>query len=136
MDPCPGGRFTVLRPSMRPSPFDTPFSKLSLSLSLPLDFFSSVPSESYRSIGRTAVPSGIRCVYIGAELARHSCLFRDIMATPRKWKRSSRSAPFSTRRISARDAEGRDDKEGRRGRGDLGRAPSPPGGLPRLSKSL
>lgn len=89
MDPCPGGRFTVLRPSMRPSPSDA-----LLSNSSPARFFLNPrSSESHESIEHAAVSSE-SCVYIGAGLAMNSCLFRGIMVT-RKWKRISRA--FSRR---------------------------------------
>jgi len=68
----------VLRPSMPASPFDTPLSK---PLS-PARFFFLRPgrAESHKSISQIVVRQFRResCVYIGAELARRSCLLRDI----------------------------------------------------------
>lgn len=63
--------------------------------------------ESHKSIEHAAVSSG-SCVYIGAGLARNSCLFRDIMVT-RKWKRIF---PSSTRK-TLEDFSRRVDIEGR-----------------------
>lgn len=84
MDPCPRGRFTVPRASIP----TLSFRHSSFKTLPPLEIFFLLhprPGESHISIEHAAVSSG-SCVYIGAGLARNSCLFRDIMVI-RKWKR-------------------------------------------------